>query len=211
MATTQAPKRVAVYLRVSRLDQNPENQRAELERYVAFRGWQPTWFIEHGQSGAKDRRPELDAMLADVRRGKFDVVLSLKLDRLGRSLRHLVNLADDLQKLGVDLVTAADGIDTTTSHGRLMFGILGSIAEFERERLRERTFDGLAVARAAGKKFGRRPDKGLRRRVGDVAGLPVRKAAATLGCSPVTLQKLRKELAAAAAPTAPLLPLEAAR
>ena len=83
----------------------------------------------------------LDQMLADVRRGKFDVILCLKLDRLGRSLRHLVNLADELRTLGVDLVTAADGIDTTTSHGRMMFGILATIAEFERERLRERTFD----------------------------------------------------------------------
>lgn len=207
MATTQAVKRVAVYLRVSRLDQHPENQRAELERYVQFRGWEPTWFIEHGVSGAKDRRPVLDAMLVEVRRGKFDVILSLKLDRLGRSLRHLINLADDLQKLGVDLVTASDGIDTTTSHGRLMFGILGSIAEFERERLRERTFDGLARARAQGKRGGRRPDKGLRRRVVDVAGLSVRKAAAVLGCSQVTVQKLRRELSAAATLTTPQLPL----
>ena len=127
-------KRAAVYLRVSKLDQNPENQRAELERYIAFRKWEPTWFVEHGVSGAKDRRPVLDQMLADVRHGKFDVIVCLKLDRLGRSLRHLVNLADELRTLGVDLVTSSDGVDTTTSNGRMMCGILATIAEFERER-----------------------------------------------------------------------------
>src|SRR5262245_11825231 len=103
-------KRVAVYLRVSTLDQTPENQRAELERYVEFRRWQPTWFVEHGQSGAKERRPVLDQLLGDVRRGKFDVVLCMKLDRLGRSLQHLVNLVGELRALGVDLVTSSDGV-----------------------------------------------------------------------------------------------------
>jgi DNA invertase Pin-like site-specific DNA recombinase len=190
------PKRVAVYVRVSRLDQHPENQRAELQRYVEFRRWQPTWFVEHGVSGAKERRPVLDHMLGDVRRGKFEVVLCLKLDRLGRNLRHLVNLADELRALGVDLVTASDGVDTTTSNGRMMFGILATIAEFERERLRERTMDGLRRAWDDGKKSGRRQNKDLRRRFSDVAGLSVRKAAAILGCSPVTVQKMKKELAA---------------
>ena len=93
----------------------------------------------------------------------------------------------------MDLVTAADGVDTTTSNGRMMFGILATVAEFERERLRERTFDGLARARAEGKVFGRRPNRSLRRRLADVSGLSVRKAAKALRCSPVTIQKLRKE------------------
>jgi DNA invertase Pin-like site-specific DNA recombinase len=193
-------KRVAVYLRVSRLDQNPENQRAELERYVEFRRWEPTWFVEHGVSGAKDRRPVLDAMLSDVRRGKFDVVLCLKLDRLGRNLRHLVNVADELRTLGVDLVTSSDGVDTTTSNGRMMFGILATVAEFERERLRERTMDGLTRAWAEGKKSGRRVNRALRVRYRELverdSTISIRDAAKRLQCSPVTVQKLKREIAA---------------
>jgi DNA invertase Pin-like site-specific DNA recombinase len=139
-------------------------------------------------------------MLADVRRGKFDVVLCLKLDRLGRSLRHLVNLAEELRGLRVDLATATEGLDTTTPHGELQFHILGAVAQFEHGRLRERTLDGLARAKAQGATFGRRPNKALRRRLVDVAHLSVRKAATMLGCSPVTVQKLRTQLKAAALP-----------
>jgi DNA invertase Pin-like site-specific DNA recombinase len=186
------PKRVAVYLRVSRLDQHPENQRAELERYIAFRQWEPTWFVEHGVSGAKERRPVLDDMLGQVRKGKFDAVLALKLDRLGRNLGHLIRMADELRALGVDLVTAGDGIDTTTAHGRMLFQILGSVAEFERERLRERTFMGLERAAKEGRKGGRKPNADVRARLHEVDGLSLRAAAKILGVSAVTIQRLRK-------------------
>ena len=189
--------RVAVYVRVSRLDQHPENQRAELRRYVQARGWEAVEFVEAGVRGAKEKRPALDAMMADVRRKKFDAVVCWKLDRLGRSMRHLVTMLDELRALDVGFISFGEGIDTTTPAGRLIFGIIAAGAEFERERLRERTFLGLDRARAEGKRFGRRPDRSLRHRLSDVEGLSVRKAASVLGCSPVTVQKLRKEKQAA--------------
>src|ERR671910_3807368 len=96
---------VAVYVRVSRLDQNPENQIAELRRYAQARGWQATEFIERGVSGSKDSRPQLDAMLKQARRKRFDAIVCWKLDRLGRSMRHLVMLLDELRALDVGLVT----------------------------------------------------------------------------------------------------------
>ena len=185
-------KRAAVYIRVSWLDQHPENQLPELRRYCRARGWRATEFIERGVSGAKDRRPVLDAMLTAVKRRKFDVVVCLKMDRLGRSLSHLVALLDELRALNVEFATVGEGIDTTTPAGKLQMHILAAIAEFERDRLRERTHAGLDRARAQGKRLGRPPNTTLRRRLDDVADLSVRKAAAVLKCSPVTVQKLRQ-------------------
>jgi DNA invertase Pin-like site-specific DNA recombinase len=188
------PIKVAVYVRVSRLDQNPENQIEELRRYVTARGWQATDFIERGISGSKDRRPQLDAMMKDVKRRRFDAVVCWKLDRLGRDMRHLINLLDELRALDVGLVTLGEGLDTTTPAGRMAFGIFASVAEFERERLRERTLLGLDRARAQGKRLGRPIDDSLRSRVAQCAGLSVRYAAQTAGCSTATIQRIRREL-----------------
>ena len=185
--------RVAMYVRVSWLDQQPENQIHELRRYVAARGWEATEFVEHGVSGAKDRRPALDALLVEVRRRRVDAVVCWKLDRLGRNLTHLVNTLQEFRALGVDFVTLGEGIDTSTPAGRLMFGLLASIAEFERERLRERTVLGLDRARAQGVRLGRRPDRTLRARIAAMAHLSVRKAAAAVGCSVTTIQRCRQE------------------
>jgi DNA invertase Pin-like site-specific DNA recombinase len=190
------PMRVAVYIRVSRLDQNPENQIAELRRYVDARGWEPTEFVEHGVSGTKDKRPQLDRMLAAVRRKRFDAVVAWKLDRLGRSMRHLVLLLDEMRALDVGLVTLGEGLDTTTPAGRMAFGIFASVAEFERERLRERTLLGLDRARAQGKRLGRPVDEALRARIADCAALSVREAAKRVGCSTATVQKIRRLLVA---------------
>lgn len=98
LRTVENTARVAVYVRVSRLDQNPENHINELRRYVQARGWEAVDFIERGISGSKDRRPQLDAMLKQVRRKRFDAVVTWKLDRLGRSMRHLVLLLDELTR-----------------------------------------------------------------------------------------------------------------
>jgi len=147
--------RVAIYARVSRLDQEPENQLHELRRYVQARGWDAVEFVEHGVSGAKDRRPVLDAMLADVRRRRFDAVVCWKLDRLGRNMRHLVTLLDELRALDVAFVTIGEGLDTTTPAGRMTFGIFAAVAEFERERTRERILLALDRRRARGLRLGR--------------------------------------------------------
>src|SRR5256712_3243399 len=99
--------RCAIYARVSSLDQEPENQLQELRQYVGARGWQAVEYVDRGVSGAKDRRPALDQMLADAKRRRFDVVVCWRLDRLGRNLKHLITLLDELQSLGVALVSLA--------------------------------------------------------------------------------------------------------
>ena len=106
-------------------------------------------------SGAKERRPALDEMLKAAKRRKFDVVVVWRLDRLGRNLRHLILLLDELHALGVAFVSLAEGIDATAPAGRLQLHVLGAIAEFERARIRERVMAGLARARAQGKRLGR--------------------------------------------------------
>ena len=125
--------KAAIYARVSTLDQEPENQLQELRRYVEARSWTAAEYVDRGVSGATDRRPALDQLLVDARRRRFDVVVCWRLDRLGRNLRHLITLLDELQALGVAFVSLAEGIDATTPAGKLQMHILGAISEFERE------------------------------------------------------------------------------
>src|SRR6195256_966694 len=139
--------KAAIYARVSTFDQEPENQLQELRRYVQARGWTSIEFVDRGVSGSKDRRPALDQLLKDARRRKFDVLVCWRLDRLGRNLKHLITLLEDLQALGVAFVSLAEGIDATTPAGKLQMHILGAIAEFERDRIRERVLVGLQRAR----------------------------------------------------------------
>ena len=147
--------RAAIYSRVSTLDQEPENQLTELRRYVAARGWTSVEFVDQGISGTRERRPALDALITDAKRRRFDVLVYWRLDRLGRSLKHLVTLLDELQALGVAFVSLQEGIDATTPAGKLQMHILAAIAEFERARIAERVTAGLARAKKQGKKLGR--------------------------------------------------------
>src|ERR1700724_2117933 len=147
--------RAAIYARVSTVDQEPENQLQELRRYVEARGWTATEYVDRGVSGAKDSRPGLDRLLADARRRRFDVLVCWRLDRLGRNLRHLITLLDELQALCGAFVSLAEGIGATTPAGRLQLHVLGAIAEFERDRIRERVMAGLQRARAQGTRLGR--------------------------------------------------------
>ena len=124
----------ALYARVSTTEQEPENQLEELRRYASARDWTVREYVDHGVSGTTDRRPALDALLADARRRRCDVVVCWRLDRLGRSLKHLVLLLDELQALGLAFVSLAEGIDCTTPAGKLQLHILAAIAEFERGR-----------------------------------------------------------------------------
>ena len=145
----------ALYARVSTNDQTCENQLRELRQYVQARGWSAVEYIDQGVSGTKDRRPALDQLVTDVRRHKVQAVVCWRLDRLGRNLRHLVLLLDEWQSRGIAFVTLGEGIDTSTPAGRLVAGVLASIAEFERARIQERIHAGLARARAQGKRLGR--------------------------------------------------------
>ena len=133
----------------------PENQLQELRRYVEARGWSAVEYVDRGVSGSKDRRPGLDQLIAAARRRRFDGVVCWRLDRLGRNLKHLITLLDELQALGVAFVSLAESIDATTPAGKLEMHILGAIAEFERARIEERVRAGLARARAQGVRLGR--------------------------------------------------------
>lgn len=181
--------KAAIYARVSTLDQEPENQLQELRRYIQARGWSGFEFVDRGVSGAKDRRPALDQMLADAKRRTFDVLVAWRLDRLGRNLRHLVTLIEELQSLGIAFVSLGEGIDCTTPAGRLQLHILAALAEFERARIQERVRAGLARARAQGVKLGRPRRRISPERIAAVAGLPEREAARRLGIPRATLQR----------------------
>ena len=115
---TLSLQRAAIYARVSTLDQEPENQLAELWRYVTARGWTAVEFVNRGVFGSRDRRPALDAVLTDIKWRQFYVLVCWRLDRLGRNLKHLVTLFDELQALGVAFVSLAEGIDATTPAGK---------------------------------------------------------------------------------------------
>jgi DNA invertase Pin-like site-specific DNA recombinase len=145
--------RAALYARVSTADQTPETQLVALRAFSAARGWQAE-FTDHGISGAKERRPALDALLMAVRARRVDVVACVKLDRLARSTHHLVSLAKELEALG-DLVVLDQAIDTTTPAGRLLFHVLAAIAQFERELIADRVRAGIRRAKAQGKRLGR--------------------------------------------------------
>lgn len=190
--------RVAIYARVSTADQHAENQLAELRRYAEARQWTAyREYVDEGVSGAKESRPALDALLKDARRRRFDALLVWRLDRLGRNLRHLILLLDDLQALGVAFVSLAEGLDCTTPAGRLQLHVLGAIAEFERERIRERVKAGLARAKAHGTRLGRRPAPVSEAALLAVAGLSLREAARALGVSHTVVRRhrlLRKPL-----------------
>jgi DNA invertase Pin-like site-specific DNA recombinase len=136
--SSPSTRRAAIYARVSTFDQEPENQLAELRRYVEARGWSAVEYVDRGVSGAKDKRPALDRLLKDAKRRQFDVLICWRLDRLGRNLRHLVTLLDELDVIGVSFVSLGEGIDCTTPAGRLQLHVLAALAEFERARIAER-------------------------------------------------------------------------
>ena len=148
--------RVALYARVSTSDQHPDCQLSPLRSYAAARGLEIVGeYVDHGISGAKARRPALDRLLADARRRRFDAIAIVKLDRLARSVHHLTSMGQELAALGVDLIVLDQAIDTSTPAGKLLFHVLGSIAEFERDLIRERTCAGIAAARRRGATIGR--------------------------------------------------------
>ncbi len=153
-----SPVRAALYARVSTTGhgQDVGLQLDELRQVAAQRGWEAVAYVDEGVSGAKDSRPALDRMLVDAREGRLDVVAIWKLDRLARSVRHLLELGDSLNAWGVGLVSIRDAhIDTTTPSGRFTLQILGAVAELEKGLIRERVIAGVRRAQAAGKHCGR--------------------------------------------------------
>jgi DNA invertase Pin-like site-specific DNA recombinase len=149
--------RVALYARVSTSNghQDPEMQLRELRDYADRRGWTITQeYVDH-ISGSKDCRPALNQLMSDAQQRRFDVVLIWKLDRFGRSLRHLVNALAELESWGVAFASLRDNLDLGTPSGRLMFQIIGAMAEFERALIQERVRAGLRHALSKGTRLGR--------------------------------------------------------
>jgi len=148
-------KKAAVYVRVSTSEQETERQEVELRQYCEKRGWSIKVYRDRGHSGAKSDRPALNEMVHQLRCRRIDVVVVLALDRLARSLKQLLSIAEDCRSVGVDLVSLKQNVDTTLPAGRLTFQVLGAVAEFERELLRERVRSGMLQARRSGKHVGR--------------------------------------------------------
>jgi len=156
--TDTRPIRVALYARVSTSNhgQDVTLQTRELKEFVEHRGWQLAGeYADLGISGAKDRRPELDRLMADARRRQFDVVLVWKFDRFARSVSHLLRALEIFQALGVDFVSLSESLDTSTPTGKMVFTVLGAVAELERSLIIESVKAGQLNARAKGKRLGR--------------------------------------------------------
>ncbi len=193
------PLRAALYARVSTSNKGQDVglQLDELRQVAAQRGWViADEFVDEGISGTKDRRPELNRMIEGVRAGRFDLVVVFKLDRLARSLRHLLTLSEDLTSWGVGLVSLRDaGIDTTSASGRLLLQVLGAFSEFEAAVIRERVIAGVRRAQAQGKHCGRpRVHLDLRPAVAMLeGGSSLREASEAMGVSRSTLRRRLKE------------------
>jgi len=150
-------KTVALYARVSTTDQSCEVQLADLRRFAGQRFGVIREYIDTGISGAQRHRPSLDGLMADAGKKRFDVVLVWKFDRFARSLKHLIDSLEDFGALGIDFVSYTEGVDTTTPSGRLLFHMVGAVAQFERDLIAERVRAGIAHAKAMGKRIGRPP------------------------------------------------------
>ena len=151
-------KRVGTYLRVStgRGDQSVENQRQALHDACERRGWQISCeYVDEGISGSKEKRPRLDSLMADAHRRKFDAVIVWRFDRFARSVSHLLRALETFNALGIAFVSLSEQMDTTTPTGKMIFTVLGAVAELERSLIVERVRAGLRNARAKGKTLGR--------------------------------------------------------
>jgi DNA invertase Pin-like site-specific DNA recombinase len=169
--------------------QDPEVQSREIREYCERRSWKlADEYVDVGISGAKERRPELDRLVADAHRRRFDVVICWKFDRFARSVSHLLRALETFKALGIEFVSLSEQVDTTTPTGKMIFTVLGAVAELERSLIAERVRAGLRNARAKGKRLGR-PTKQI-----DAAqivvlraeGVPWRRIGEMLGVSATT-------------------------
>ena len=150
-------KRAALYLRVSTVDQHPESQLHDLRGLAAQRGFEIVQEYSDTISGVKARRPELDQLMADARRGRFDVLLVAAFDRIARSVRHFLDVLDELNHLEIEFVSFRENVDTGGPLGRAMIIIIGAIAELERNLIIERVRSGMRRAKLEGRRLGRPP------------------------------------------------------
>jgi len=181
-------KRIAIYARVSTDKQSTENQLLELRILCTKLGYTIVQeYTDNGISGAKsrDERPALNDLMKDATRRKFDMVMCWSIDRLGRSLQHLVEILNELQAMKIDLFFLQNGMDTSTPSGRMIFSVFGAIGEFERNLIRERVLAGQQRAKANGVKLGRpsRLNEGIKSAVKLLRenGMPIKKICRELG------------------------------
>jgi DNA invertase Pin-like site-specific DNA recombinase len=188
--------KVGLYGRVSTTDkgQDPELQLKDLRTYANARGWKVFGeYVDKGESGAKDRRPQLDRLMEDARKRRIDGILVWKLDRFGRSLKSLVTTLEELRALGIQFVSYTENLDFSTPAGRAMANLIGVFAEFERDLIRERVKAGIQNAKSKGIRVGRRPliDKRLLGTVRDMKGkgMSIRGISKELGLSKSLVHK----------------------
>ncbi len=162
--------RVGIYSRVSTNGQNPRMQVTELQQYCRNRNWRIAGeYVDRGVSGTRDSRPELDKLMKDAHRRRFDVVVVWKFDRFARSVSHLLRALETFKSLGIEFVSLSEQIDTSTPTGKMVFTVLGAVAELERSLIGERVRAGQRNAKASGKRLGRPPLRELS--AGDVQRL----------------------------------------
>lgn len=151
--------KAAIYARVSTANgQDPTMQTRELREYCHRRGWQITGeYVDVGISGGKEKRPELDRLMADAHRRRLDAVVVWKFDRFARSVSHLLRALETFRALGIEFVSLSEQVDTSTPIGKMVFTVLGAVAELERSLIVERVRAGMRNARAMGKRIGRPP------------------------------------------------------
>jgi len=150
--------RAAIYARVSTINagQDPTMQTRELEEYCQRRGWElHDIYVDNGYSGKKDSRPQLNRMMQDAHERRFDVVVVWRFDRFARSVSHLLRALETFNSLGVQFVSLSEQVDTSTPTGKMVFTVLGAVAELERNLIVERVRAGLRHARSKGKRLGR--------------------------------------------------------
>jgi len=180
--------RAAIYARVSTTNhgQDVSLQTRELRQFAEARGWQIAGeYVDAGVSGAKDSRPELNRLMADAHRRRFDAVVVWKFDRFARSVSHLLRALETFKALGIEFVSFSEQMDTSTPTGKMIFTVLGAVAELERSLIAERVRAGLRNARAKGKRLGRPRVAVDAARIGllRAQGRSIREIAGELGCS----------------------------
>lgn len=192
--------KVAIYARVSTSNngQDPAMQTRELRDYCERRGWtvaRDGEYVDVGISGTKEKRPELDRLMADAHRRRFDVVAVWRFDRFARSTSHLLRALETFQALGIHFVSLTESVDTSTPVGKMVFTILSSVAEMERQMIVERVKAGLRNARAKGKRLGRPRVIVDARRIAALRaqGLGWKKIARQLGCGVSTVLRIAQE------------------
>jgi DNA invertase Pin-like site-specific DNA recombinase len=148
--------RIGIYARVSTKDQSCELQLRDLRAYCAARGFEPAHeYVDVGQSGAKDSRPALNALIDDARKRKFDAIVVWRFDRFARSTKHLLSALEEFRSLGIQFISYQENIDTSTPLGQAVFTIVSAVAQLERDLIRERVSAGVRNARANGKRLSR--------------------------------------------------------